>query len=92
MHDINTFYPKRKDIVSKQLILADNKKDVYALSLNDGLYSIQQIDLISSKLKGSEIKINQPFLEKISVYNNQIYFIYKQNKEDARKRLYRMRK
>lgn len=92
LHDINTFYPKRQDIVSKQLILAENKKDVYALFLNDGLYSIQQIDLISGKLKGSEIKINQPFVEKINVYNNQIYFIYKPNKEDARKRLYRMKK
>lgn len=92
LHDINTFYPKRKDIVSKQLILADNKKDVYALFLNDGLYSIQQIDLISGKLKGSEIKINLSFVEIINVYNNHIYFIYKQNKEDARKRLYRMRK
>lgn len=92
LHDINTFYPKRKDIVSKQLILAENKKDVYALFLNDGLYSIQQIDLISGKLKGSEFKINQPFVEKMNVYNNQIYFIYKPNKEDARKRLYRMKK
>jgi len=92
LHDINTFYPKRRDIVSKQLILANNKKDVYALFLNDGLYSLQQIDLISGKLKGSEIKINQLFVEKINIYNNQIYFIYKPNKEDARKRLYRMKK
>lgn len=84
------YYPKRKDIVAKQLILVNNQKDVYAVFNNDGIYSIQQIDLETGKLKGSETKINYPFVEKIRIYGNHVYFLYKQKKDDARKLLYKI--
>jgi hypothetical protein len=84
------YYPKRKDIVAKQLILSKNKKDVYAMFNNDGIYSIQQIDLETGRLKGSEIKINFTFVERIEIQDNYIYFLYRKNKEDARKLLYKI--
>lgn len=87
---LNTHYPKRKDIVAKQLILANNKKDVYAVFNNDGLYSIQQIDLETGKLKGKEIIINYPFVEKIRIHGSHLYFLYKQNKDDGKKLLYKL--
>jgi len=83
-------YPKRKDIVAKQILPAKNHKDVFAVFNNDGLYSIRQIDLETGKLKGSETKINYPFVEKMNVVHNQVYFLYKKNKDDAKKILYKM--
>ncbi len=83
-------YSKREDVVSKQLLLAENKKDVYALFLKDGLYSVQQIDLNTGQLKGNVIKFNQVFVEKITISDDAIYFLYKQNKENGRNLLYRM--
>ncbi|MFZ4400275.1 MAG: carboxypeptidase-like regulatory domain-containing protein [Bacteroidales bacterium] len=90
LNEIMLYYPKRQDFVAKQLILANNKKDVYAVFNNDGLYTIQQIDLKTGKLKGNEIKINYPFVEKIRIHGNQIYFLYKQNNDDGKKLLYKL--
>jgi hypothetical protein len=90
LSEVPVYYPKRKDIVAKQLILANNKMNVYAVFNKDGIYSLQQIDLNTGLLKGNEVRINFPFVERIEIQDNYIYFLYRKNKEDARKLLYKI--
>jgi len=92
INKVSIIYPKNNKWV--QSIIKDTKTSkVYTPFLNNGIYTLREIDIRDGVIKRT-IKIPELlFIEKIKVLNNYIYFLYRDRYKNSgdNKMLYRMK-
>jgi len=75
----------------KNVIIDEQRQKIYTLFLrSDGLRILREIDMHSGKLSFAA-KIPFPFVEKIKVRNDYLYYIYKGWSEQGKKKLFRQK-
>ena len=68
------------------------KEKVYTLFRKDGISTIQEINLKTGELANSSVIPELPFIDKIKINNDNIYFLYTEHNEQSNyKKLYRMK-
>lgn len=83
-------FPKTPSFLSDKMIVSESEKDFYAFTLQDGQYTLHQINIQNGQFCGTSLKIPFPFVEKMKVYQQAVYFLYKPKGTDSRKRLYKL--
>jgi len=70
----------------------DAKGKVYALFRKNGISTLKEISLKTGGLESSIVIPEFPFIEKIKVYNDNVYFLYTEHNEmNEFKKLYKMK-
>ena len=76
----------------REIFLDDVKEKVYTLFRKDGISTIQEINLKTGELANSSVIPELPFIDKIKINNDNIYFLYTEHNEQSNyKKLYRMK-
>jgi hypothetical protein len=76
----------------REIYVDDAKGKVYALFRKNGISTLKEIDLKTGQLKNSIVIPEFPFVEKIKVYNDNVFFLYSERGEQSDyKRLYKMK-
>lgn len=76
--------------LKRQVLHDEATGNFYALFESKGRMTIRQIDVSSGKL-GPEIPIpGFPFMDKLSVHQGQLYFLYKEETHNQYKKIFRM--
>ena len=74
----------------EELLVDDALGKTYTIFLNDGLFTLHEINLDTGEL-GPAINIpDYPFIQKMQVYDGYLYFIYKEKNYDEYKKLFKM--
>jgi hypothetical protein len=76
----------------REIFVDDVKGKVYALFRKEGISTLKEIDLRNGTLKNSVVIPEFPFIEKIKVHDDNVYFLYTEHGFDEEyKRLYKMK-
>ncbi len=75
----------------KQIIIDEPAGRAFALFRKTGISYIQEIDLSNGKMLDSYYIPNYPWVDKIKVYNNQLFFLYREKYSGDLTSLYRMK-
>lgn len=80
-------YQLQKDFAREILVDAPEQK-AYALFRKHGLAELKLLNLATGVTE-TTYRLSNPFAEKISVQNGQVYFLYKEPKQNSRQFLYK---
>ena len=76
----------------REIFVDDVKGKVYTLFRKNGVSTLKEINLKNGELKNSVVIPEFPFIEKIKIHNDNVYFLYtERNNEAEYKKLYRMK-
>jgi hypothetical protein len=73
---IDYHHPKNWREWKHEIIMDKETNNAYALYQKAGFYYLKHIDLYSGKIIGS-FKLTNPYVDKIKVKNNQVYYVYR---------------
>jgi len=76
----------------REIYVDDITGKVFAMFRKNGISALKEIDLNTGDLKNSTVIPDFPFVEKIKVHNNNIYFLYTERSDPGEfKKLYRLK-
>ena len=77
---------------NREIFVDDVKGKVYTLFRKDGISTIQEINMKTGELANSVVIPELPFIDKIKIINNNIYFLYTEHNEQSDyQKLYKMK-
>lgn len=74
----------------KDILVDEERGKVYTVFSEDGLFRLNEINLITGKLGPTVLIPSYPFIEKIKIRDGFVYFLYKEKKHYQYKKLFKM--